>query len=135
MTHRRRREFNQSDRIAIVGRATDSSGKIHCEKCGIWIKRRAGYEIDHRIPEAMRPLADLQRRLSVADGWLLCTQVCHPRKTKEDKGDIAEAKRREAAELGLRTPRRKIGWGHEKAARSPLQVAVGKPRIAREYGL
>jgi hypothetical protein len=133
--NRRRREFSQSDKIAIRGRATDGSGRVFCEGCGAWLKRRADYEIDHVIPEGMRPLADLQRKLTPAEGRLLCVAVCHPRKTKSDKGDIGEAKKREAAELGLRTPRRKIGWGYEKADRPPLKVAAGKPRIAREYGL
>jgi hypothetical protein len=133
---RSRREFSQSDRIAIRGRASDGSGRVFCEGCGVWLKQRADYEIDHVIPEGMRPLADLQRKLTPADGRLLCVAVCHPRKTKDDKGDINEGKRREAAELGLRTPpRRKIGWGREKADRPPLQVAPGKPSIARRYGL
>jgi hypothetical protein len=132
---RARREFSQSDRIAIVGRATDSSGRIHCEKCGIWVKSRKGYEFHHLIPEGMRPVADLQRKLTPGDGRLWCLQ-CHGEETPRDVANIAEARRREAAELGLRTPpRRKIGWGHEKADRPRLKVAPGKPRIAREYGL
>jgi hypothetical protein len=111
---RRRREFTQEDRIAIRGRATDSSGNVHCEGCGVWLKRKTDYQIDHVIPEGMRPLADLKRKLRPADGQLLCVAVCHPAKTKDDKGHIGEAKRREA--------------------KHPL-VAAGKPRIAREYGL
>jgi hypothetical protein len=130
---RSRREFSQSDRIAIVRRATDSSGRIHCSRCGAWVKRRADYQIDHVLAEGMRPAADLKRKLTPADGQLLCVAVCHPRKTTEDKGEIAEAKRREAAELGLRTPRRKIGWGREKADRPPLKVANGPPAMARRY--
>jgi hypothetical protein len=112
--NRRRREFSQSDRIAIVGRASDGAGRVHCERCGAWCKRRADYQIDHVVPEGMRPDADLARKLTPADGQLLCVAVCHPGKTKADKGDIGEAKRREA--------------------RHPL-VAAGKPRIAREFGL
>jgi hypothetical protein len=111
---RRRREFTQDDRIAIKGRATDSSGRVHCEGCGVWLPKRSDYQIDHIIPEGMRPLIDLQRKLTPADGQLLCIAVCHPRKTGDDKGDIGEAKRREG--------------------KHPL-VAAGKPRIAREYGL
>jgi hypothetical protein len=132
---RKRREFTQDDRIAIRGRATDSSGNVHCEGCGVWLKRKADYEIDHVIPEGMRPLADLKRKLTPADGRLLCVAICHPLKTKDDKGYIGEAKRREAAELGLRTPpKRKIHWGHEKAEKPRRKVAAGLPRIAREYG-
>jgi hypothetical protein len=131
---RRRREFSQSDKIAIRGRASDGSGRVFCEGCGAWLKRRADYEIDHVIPEGMRPLADLQRKLTPADGRLLCVAVCHLRKTKEDKGEIGEAKRREGAKFGLRTPpKRKIGWGHGKATRPPLQVANGPPAMARRF--
>ena len=82
----------------------------------------------------MRPLADLERKLTPADGQLLCIAVCHPRKSKDDKGYIGEAKRREAAELGLKTPpRRKINWGHEKAQKPPLKVAAGAVAMARRY--
>jgi hypothetical protein len=131
--NRRRREFSQSDRIAIRGRATDSSGRVHCERCGRWCPKRADYQIDHILAEGMRPAADLKRKLTPADGQLLCVAVCHLRKTTEDKGDINEAKRRQAAELGLKPPRRKIGWGHEKAARPPLKVANGPPAMARRF--
>ena len=131
--NRRRREFSQDDKIVMVGRATDSSGRIHCEKCGIWVKSRKGYEFHHLVPEGMRPAADLQRKLTPADGRLWCLK-CHGEETPRDVANIAEAKRREAAELGLRTPPRpKIGWGHEKAARPPLQVANGPPAMARRF--
>lgn len=96
----------------MVGRATDSSGKVHCEQCGIWVKSRKGYEFHHLIPEAMRPAADKARKLSPADGRLWCLK-CHGAETPRNLADIGEAKRREA--------------------KHPL-VAAGKPRIAREYG-
>ena len=131
--NRRRREFTLSDRIAIRGRASDGTGRVHCERCGRWCPKKADYQIDHVLAEGMRPLADLQRKLTPADGQLLCVAVCHPQKTAEDKGDIGEAKRREAAELGLRTRRRKINWGHEKDDKPPLEVAHGSPAMARRY--
>ena len=108
---RQRREFTQADKIAIRGRATDGAGRVFCEKCGIWIKSRKGYEFHHLIPEGMRPLADLQRKLTPEDGALWCIQ-CHGEETPHDAANIAEAKRRE----------RKL----------PL-VAVGKSEIARRY--
>ena len=131
--NRRRREFTISDRIAIVGRATDGSGKIHCERCGRWCPKRKDYAIDHILCEGLRPAADLLRKLTPADGQLLCLE-CHTPKTKTDKGDIGKARRLEAAALGVKPPRRKINWGHEREPKPPLKVAIGKPRIAREYG-
>lgn len=132
---RRRRNFTQSDLIAIVSRATDAGGRVHCERCGAWCRKRADYQIDHVIAEGERPAADFTRKLTPADGQLLCVAVCHPRKTKGDKGDIGKAKRLEAAELGVKPPpRRKINWGHERELKPALEVAPGKPRIAREYG-
>jgi hypothetical protein len=135
MSPRARRKFTLADRIAIVGRATDGSGKVFCERCGIWCRKKADYQIDHIIPEGMRPAADLARKLTPADGQLLCVAVCHPIKTEADKGDIGKAKRLEAARLGVSTPpRRKINWGREREPKAPLKVAAGKPRLAREYG-
>jgi HNH endonuclease len=135
--NRRRREFSQSDKIAIVGRATDAGGRVHCERCGAWCRKRADYQIDHIIAEGERPAADLMRKLTPADGQLLCVAVCHPQKTKADKGDIAKAKRVEAAHVGVKPPpRRKINWGHSSEPKPKLtKIANGKPRIAREYGL
>jgi hypothetical protein len=133
--NRKRREFTVSDRIAIVGRASDPAGRIHCERCGAWCRKKADYQIDHVIPEGMRPAADLARKLTPADGQLLCVALCHPRKTEADKGHIGKAVRLEAATLGVSTPpRRKINWGHERQANPKLKVANGKPRLAREYG-
>ena len=136
MTRRRRRNFTQGDLIAIVGRATDSSGRIHCERCGSWCRKKADYQIDHVIPEGERPAADLERKLTPAEGQLLCVALCHPQKTRVDKRDIGKAKRLEAAHVGVKPPpRRKINWGHgEKEPKPRLKVAAGKPRIAREYG-
>lgn len=133
--NRKRREFTVSDRIAIVGRASDPAGRIHCERCGAWCRKKADYQIDHVIPEGMRPAADLARKLTPADGQLLCVAICHPIKTAADKGDIGKAKRLEAAEVGVKPPpRRKVNWGREREDKPKLKVAVGKPRLAREYG-
>ena len=100
-----------------------------------WCRKCADYQIDHVIAEGERPAADLTRKLTPADGQLLCVAVCHPDKTQKDKRDIGKAKRLEAAKLGVKPPRRKINWGHgEKEPKPRLKVAAGKPRIAREYG-
>jgi hypothetical protein len=129
-----RREFSVSDRVAIVQRATDEAGLIHCERCGLWCPKRKDYQIDHILAEGMRPKADLKRKLTPADGQVLCVAVCHPPKTKRDKQGISEAKRREARSFLLVQPgRRKVWWRHGKDQKPPLKVAAGPPGMARRY--
>jgi len=125
-----RREFSLGVQLMIVRRATDSSGRIHCEVCGIWCKRREEFEIDHLLSEGMRPKADKRRRLTPAEGQLLCLR-CHGEKTAIDKRDQAEAKRREAAAAGLDRPGKKKIWGGAKPPREPVQTAAGPPGLAR----
>jgi hypothetical protein len=122
-------EFTVPVQVAIVTRASDSSWRIHCERCGRWCPKRADYEIDHVRAEGMRPIGEKPRKLTAADGQLLCTAVCHPEKTKADKGAIAEAKRREAYHWGLTKKRQR-----KKREKRPLmRVAAGKCEIARRY--
>jgi hypothetical protein len=125
-----RREFSIGVQLEIVRRATDADGRLKCEKCGAWLLKRADYEIDHVISEGIRPAADKKRRLTAADGQLLCTAICHPDKTSRDDGDIAEAKRREAVELGLEAPGKAKIPVKEKWTR-PLRVAAGQPALMR----
>jgi hypothetical protein len=125
------RKFSVAAQLGIAMRATDASGRIHCEICGVWVKRRKDYEIDHRIAERLRPLADRLKPLAMADGQLVCL-ACHAEKTRDDVGDIAEAKRREAAAHGIERPgKKKIP--HRKAERAPYRPAAGPPGIARRF--
>lgn len=127
------RKFSVAVRIRIVLRAS-IGGQVHCERCDKWCPKRKDYQIDHVIPEGMRPPEDLKRALVAADGQLLCLD-CHDRKTDKDKGEIAVAHRRQAYALGLeRSGKKKIRL-RAKAPRPPYKPAAGKPRIAREYGL
>jgi uncharacterized C2H2 Zn-finger protein len=105
-----RREFPAEVVLEIERRATDETEKVRCERCGVWVKSRQDYQIDHVIAEGIRPAADKGRRLTAADGQLLCA-LCHPPKTREDVGDIARAKRREA--------------------KQPLRTAAGEPALMR----
>jgi hypothetical protein len=130
---RSRREFSVAVQLAIIKRATDPSGRILCESCRAWCKTRAHYEIDHIISEGIRPAADRKRKLTPADGQLLCVAVCHKRKTRNDVGDIGQAKRREAAALGIERPG-KVEIPHkEKAGKKPLRTAPGPPGMMRRY--
>ena len=127
------RKFPVAVQLAIQMRATDASGRIHCEGCGIWLKRRKDYEIDHVIAEHKRPLADRQKPPTAADGQLLCVAVCHPKKTKGDVGDIAQAKRREAAAHGIEPPSKKKLKHKKKDERPPYKPARGEPEVTRRY--
>jgi len=98
-----RREFTQSQREAIRRRATNAAGEICCEGCGAVLtgKRR---EIDHIIPEALRPEADKKKPLTIADGQLL-GECCHrgpDGKTRHDVAQIAKGKRQNAKQFDRR---------------------------------
>lgn len=127
----KRREFSVADQLAIIRRATDGGGRVHCEGCGVWVKSRNAYQIDHILAEKMRPTADLRHKLVPGDGQILCLQ-CHSKKSRRDKQNIAGAKRTEAAALGLTRPgKRKVWWRHGKDQKPPLRVAAGPPALAR----
>jgi hypothetical protein len=102
----KRRNFTTADKLEMKRRATDAKGRIRCEECGCVCvaKEGLGYEFDHTIAEAL--ILDKSRKLTAADGKLLCCgrpDSCHDRKTaKGDVPAIAKAKRREAKAAGVR---------------------------------
>jgi hypothetical protein len=128
-----RLEFTVAVQVAIVNRASDSSWRIHCESCGVFCKSRADYEIDHIRAEGMRPIGETPRKLTAADGQLLCTAVCHPEKTKADKGDIALAKRQEAYALGIEKPGKKKIRRRKREKRPAYRPPPGRTEIARRF--
>jgi HNH endonuclease len=86
------RKFPVDVALLITRRATDSSGRVHCEACGIWLKSRRDWQIDHVISEGVRPAADKKRRLVAADGQLLCL-ACHAAKTSARSRGPSAARR------------------------------------------
>jgi hypothetical protein len=129
-----RREFTTADIVEIVQRATDKkTWQVHCERCGAWCKSPRDRRIDHIIPEAMRPYADMWRKLTPRDGQLFCIP-CHDKfKTPRDMGDIAEAKRREAAELGIERPGKAKIARRKKPERQPYRPPAGEVAMSRRY--
>lgn len=125
------RKFSVAARIAIVARASDMSFRVHCERCGEWCKSRKDYQIDHVIPEGMRPAEDVSRPLVAADGQLLCLD-CHDKKTDGDKARIALAVRREAYALWIEPSGKKKMRARPKAPKPPFRPCAGSPRLARE---
>lgn len=98
-----RQEFTKAVRVARVKHAT-RDGVLYCEGCGVMLKI-GQFAFDHDNPDG------LTGQPTFENCRVLCTAVCHVAKTRDDKGNIAEAKRREAARLGVRnTPVRKIPY-------------------------
>src|SRR4051812_35141037 len=88
-----RREFTRNQREQIIERSK-RDGKICCEKCGLVLGGKP-HEIDHIIAEALRPEADKQKKITIAEGQLL-GNCCHrgaDGKTNKDVTLIAKAKR------------------------------------------
>jgi hypothetical protein len=109
-----RQEFSDGVKLEIIRRATDQGFKTRCEQCGLWCKSRGEFEIDHTRSEGMWPLDIRRKRLTAADGRLLCL-VCHAEKTFDDLQRRSKAKRIEK--------------------KQPLRIAAGLTNIARRFGL
>lgn len=99
-----RREFTKAVYVQIVHRAT-VNGVVACEGCGLVLGKKP-YHVDHTNPDALQ--IDKSRKLTCDDGKLLGVECCHKPKTVIDQGNIAEAKRREARDLGIPGPVAKI---------------------------
>lgn len=96
-----RREFPKEVYAQIVRRAMLPTGEITCEGCGLVLGKKP-YHVDHTIPDAL--FLDKKRKLTAADGKCLGKECCHDPKTRQqDIPAIAQAKRREAKNLGMKT--------------------------------
>jgi hypothetical protein len=127
-----RRNFTRNQREEIVERSK-RDGKICCERCSLVLGAKP-YEIDHIIAEGLRPEADKQKKITIAEGQLLGMECCHrgeAGKTNSDVAKIAEAKRRYDRANGLKRPKQSIRSApfpkSEKPAREPkAQLAYRK---------
>ncbi|MGR9384871.1 hypothetical protein [Rhizobium leguminosarum] len=104
-----RRNFTRNQKEQIVERARNASGNVACEGCGLVLKQGA-WEVDHIIAEALRPEADKQRKITIAEGQLLgfCCHRGEDGKTNKDVTLIAKAKRVYNRANGLKSPKQKI---------------------------
>jgi hypothetical protein len=116
----KRREFSRAVKVAVVRRAT-KDGVTFCEGCGALAKK---WQIDHIRADGLfgEPTLENARLLGFC---------CYGPKNAEDAGYIAEAKRREERDLGLRPGKRKLWWRHGKDQKPPVRVAAGAPALMR----
>ncbi|MDX3973244.1 hypothetical protein [Shinella sp.] len=125
----KRREFTRNQREEIVERSKRGGKKIRCEGCGQVLGAKP-YEIDHIIAEALRPEADKQTRLTIAEGQLLGKACCHrgeDGKTNKDVKAIAKAKRVYGRANGLKHPKQKIRSAPFPTADKPKKAVVYRP--------
>lgn len=128
----KRREFTRNQREEIVERSKRGGKDIRCEGCGQVLGAKP-YEIDHIIAEALRPEADKQKRLTIAEGQLL-GKCCHrgaDGKTNKDVNAIAEAKRRYDRANGLKRPKQKIPSNNSLRTRPERDPNKGLPPLPR----
>ena len=105
-----RRNFTRNQKEQIVERSKNADGVICCEGCKqvLGLKK---YEIDHIIAEGLRPEADKQKKITIAEGQLLGMDCCHrgeDGKTNADVTKIAKAKRQYDNKHGLAKPAGKL---------------------------
>jgi len=114
-----RREFTRNQREQIVERSKNELGQICCERCKLVLGGKP-FEIDHIIAEALRPEADKQRKITIAEGQLL-GKCCHrgkDGKTNQDVTAIAKSKRQYDRANGLKQPKQAIrGAGFPKRSK------------------
>lgn len=125
----KRREFNPTQRREIVNRSKDAKGRICCERCGLVLAGKP-YEIDHIIPEGLRPEADKAKKLTITEGQLLGKDCCHrgeDGKTKADQRQIAKSNRQFDKSQGLKAPKQTIksaGFAKRQREKPPLTKIV-----------
>lgn len=133
-----RRNFTRNQKEQIVERSKNADGRICCERCGLVLDAKP-YEIDHIIAEALRPEADKQHPITIAEGQLLGKECCHrgeDGKTNQDVRAIAHAKRVYNRANGLKTPKRELKSAgfpvSEKAARRTPKPSLPYRPLYRE---
>lgn len=94
----KRREFSRKQKAEIILRATDKSGMVACEGCGLRLGRKP-FEIDHIVAEAF--ILDKTIPLTIDDGQLLGKDCCHRNgKTADDIRRIRKADRQRDRHTG-----------------------------------
>ncbi|KRA63075.1 hypothetical protein [Rhizobium sp. Root651] len=124
-----RREFTPTQRREIVTRSKNADGFICCEGCGQVLGAKP-YEIDHIIPEGLRPEVDKQRKITIVEGQLLGKDCCHRGengKTKKDQKQIAKSNRQFDKSQGLKRQKQKIPTNNSLRTRQPKKAVVYRP--------
>jgi len=88
-----------------------------CYLCGGKVTVGEAWDLEHRIPLALG--GD-----DVEENWEVAHSKCHKSKTKEDVGNIAKAKRREARHLGGHVSRTPMAFGRKSKYKRKLDGTI-----------
>lgn len=125
-----RRNFTRNQKEQIVERSKNESGEICCEGCKLVLAGKP-HEVDHIIPEALRPEADKKEKITIAEGQLLGKDCCHrgeDGKTNKDVKQIAKAKRQNAKHVGITRAKQSIpGRGFARPDKPAKQAKTQLP--------
>jgi 5-methylcytosine-specific restriction enzyme A len=111
-----RREFPARVKVAVIKRATRDKA-VYCEKCGALAKR---WQIDHIRPDGL--LGE-----PVIENAMLICEPCWQEKNPQDTKNIAQAKRREAKNIGAVKPKGQIANRGFVKAEKPERVSKTMP--------
>ena len=116
----KRRRLSKSERFDVF-----VAHKGVCRLCKRSIQVGEAWDVEHLIPLEMGGVDD-------SSNFGIAHRKCHRVHTSEvDVPDIAQAKRREAAHVGAKTP--SGAFGRKKKEPKPLRVANGESWIARRW--
>lgn len=119
-----RREFSRKLKAAIVLRATDASGVVCCEGCGLRLGKKP-YEIDHTLAEEL--VTDKTKPLTIEDGRLLGKDCCHKPKTANDIRVIRKADRARDKDSGAMKRRSSF----QTSRNGPFKQKIGGEIVRR----
>jgi hypothetical protein len=117
-----RKEFSTQVKKDALVRASKLTGFPCCESCGVMLKK-GRYAFDHVNPDGLTGQPTLE------NCEVVCSQFegsCHDKKTRVDTGMIADAKRWEARDMGIR-PKSKFQTGRD----GPYKQKIGGQVVRR----
>ena len=88
-----------------------------CYLCGGKVSAGEAWEVEHRIPIAMGGADD-------ETNWEVAHAKCHLYKTKEDVGNIAKAKRREANHIGAKQSKTPMPFGKKSKWKRKMDGSI-----------
>jgi hypothetical protein len=114
-------DFSRAVKIAAIKRATDMNGEIHCDGCGLIIKRK---RVDHIRAAGLNGAKTLENAQVLG-------YCCFAEKDAADNAVVKRMGRIEAKHLGLREPPKMQSRGFAPRPPKPSPCAPTSKTIPR----